>query len=115
MSLNVKASFGLVCLALVMGALLFIAAGTVRYWQGWLFLAIFFAAGFSHTLYGMRNDPALLERRLTAGPLAERGSTQRTIMLFVSLGFIGLLSCRHSGGDLDGAYCRSRQYWPAMR
>jgi len=91
MSLNVKAWLGLFFLALAMVLLVFIPAGTLRYWQGWLFLAVFFASGVSHTLYGMKNDPALLERRLTGGPTAERSGTQRTIMLFISLGFIGLL------------------------
>jgi protein-S-isoprenylcysteine O-methyltransferase Ste14 len=90
-SLNVKASLGLVFLALAMALCVFVAAGTLRYWQGWLFLAVFVAVGFSHTLYGMKNDPALLERRLAGGPMAEKSGTQRTIMLFVSIGFIGLL------------------------
>jgi protein-S-isoprenylcysteine O-methyltransferase Ste14 len=90
-SLNVKALLGLVFLALAMALLVFIAAGTLRYWQGWLFLVVFFAAGLLHTLYGMKKDPALLQRRLAGGPMAERSSTQRTIMFFVSLGFIGLL------------------------
>jgi len=91
MSLNVKAWLGLFFLALAMALLVFIPAGTLRYWQGWLFLAVFFASGVSHTRYGMKKDPALLERRLAGGPMAERSSTQRTIMLFISLGFIGLL------------------------
>jgi protein-S-isoprenylcysteine O-methyltransferase Ste14 len=105
MSLNVKAWLGLAFLALVVALLVFIAAGTLRYWQGWLLLAVFFGAGFLHTLYGMKNDPALLERRLAGGPLAERRSTQRTIMVFVSLGFVGLLvvpalGWRFGGGTL---------------
>jgi len=105
MSLNVKAWLGLFFLALAMALLVFIPAGTLRYWQGWLFLAVFFASGVSHTLYGMKNDPALLERRLAGGPTAERSSTQRTIMLFISLGFIGLLvvpalGWRFGGGAL---------------
>jgi protein-S-isoprenylcysteine O-methyltransferase Ste14 len=91
MSLNVKASLGLAFLALAMAVCVFIAAGTLGYWQGWLFLVVFFAVGFSHTLYGMKNDPALLERRLAGGPMAERSGPQRTIMFFVSLGFIALL------------------------
>jgi protein-S-isoprenylcysteine O-methyltransferase Ste14 len=39
----------------------------------------------------MRNDPALLERRLRAGPTAEREKVQKIIMLFASIGFIALL------------------------
>ncbi len=115
MSLSAKAWLGLVCLALVMSVLLFAAAGTVHYWQGWLFLAIFFAAGLLHTLYAIKNDPALLERRLTGGPLAERGSAQRTIMVLSPSVSSGSLSCPHSAGDLDGARCRSLRYWPGTR
>src|SRR5579872_5532404 len=92
MSLNVKALLGLAFLALAMTLVVFIAAGTLRYWQGWLFLAVFFGVGFLHTLYGMKSDPALLERRLAGGPMAERRGTQRTIMVFISLCFIALLA-----------------------
>lgn len=102
MSLNVKAWLGLFFLALAMALLVFVAAGTLRYWHGWLFLAVFFASGVSHTLYGMNNDPALLERRLAGGPTAERSSAQRTIMVFVSLGFIGLLVVPALGWRLGG-------------
>ena len=43
------------------------------------------------TLYLMRKDPALLERRLRGGLAAEKKRTQKIIMLFVSIGFIALL------------------------
>src|SRR4029450_5864581 len=51
-------------LAVVMGLLLFVPAGTVRYWQAWLYLAVFMTASVAVTLYLMSHDPALLERRL---------------------------------------------------
>jgi hypothetical protein len=41
-SLNVRARLSLVVLALVMGVLLFVSAGTVRYWQAWIYLLLFF-------------------------------------------------------------------------
>jgi hypothetical protein len=63
-SLNVKVWLGLVFLALVMGLLVFVPAGTVHYWQGWVFLGVFFAASLVQTLYLMKYDPALLQRRL---------------------------------------------------
>jgi protein-S-isoprenylcysteine O-methyltransferase Ste14 len=91
MSLNVKAWLGLFSLAVVMGLLLFTAAGTVRYWQGWTFLAVFFAASLLTTLYLMKRDRTLLQRRLAAGPTAEKGQTQKFIMLLMSIGFVGLL------------------------
>jgi protein-S-isoprenylcysteine O-methyltransferase Ste14 len=90
-TLNVKAWLGLVFLAVVMGLCLFIAAGTVDYWQGWIFLAVFFAASLVQTLYLMKYDPALLQRRLSGGPTAEKTPTQKLIMFIVSIGFVGLL------------------------
>jgi len=74
-----------------MTLLLFVPAGTVRYWQAWLYLAIFFAAATLTTKFLMRKDPALLERRMRGGPSAEKQPTQKLIMLFTSLGFIALL------------------------
>ena len=39
----------------------------------------------------MEKDPALLKRRLSSGPTAEKEKTQKIIMFFVSVGFIALL------------------------
>jgi protein-S-isoprenylcysteine O-methyltransferase Ste14 len=90
-SLNVKAWLGLFFLAVVMGLLLFVTAGTVRYWQGWVFLAVFVGASFLITVYLEKHDPALLQRRLAGGPTAEKETKQKIIMLFASIGFVGLL------------------------
>jgi len=88
---NTKAWLGLVCLAVAMALLLFVPAGTVHYWHAWIYLAVFFGASGVITLYLMRKDPALLERRLRGGLAAEKKRTQKIIMLFVSIGFIALL------------------------
>ena len=90
MNLNTKAWLSLVALAVVMGLLLFVPAGTVRYWQAWVYLSIFFGAGVLITMHLMRHDPALLERRMSGGPTAEKRPAQKVIMLFTSLGFIAL-------------------------
>src|SRR6516165_3477038 len=89
--LNRKAWLRLVCLAIVMALLLFVPAGTTQYWQAWIYLAVFFGASGLITLYLIRKDPALLERRLHGGPTAEKKKTQKIIMLFVSFGFTALL------------------------
>jgi len=91
MSLNARAWLSLVIVAVVMGLLLFVAAGTTHYWQAWVYLAVFLGASLLITLYLMKEDPALLERRMHGGPTAEKETTQRLIMSFASLGFIGLL------------------------
>src|SRR5262245_5458276 len=90
-SLRARACLALAVLALVMGLLLFVPAGTVHYWQAWVYLSIFTGASALTTLYLIRKDPALLERRMRGGPLAEKQSAQKFIMLFASIGFIALL------------------------
>jgi protein-S-isoprenylcysteine O-methyltransferase Ste14 len=89
--LQKKAWLGLATLLVVMALLLFVPAGTVRYWQAWLFLAIYFACSLAITLYLMWHDPALLARRMRGGPFAEKEPAQRIIMGLASLGFIALL------------------------
>ena len=78
-------------LAIVMALVLFGGAGTVRYTEAWIYLGIFFTASLLITLYLMKHDPALLERRVEAGPWAEKRAVERIIMSLASLGFIGLL------------------------
>src|SRR5512143_377657 len=90
-NLNAHTWLSLVVLAVVMSLLLFIAAGTIHYWQAWVYLSIFMGASLLTTLYLMKNDPALLERRMRGGPTAEKRRTQKVIMLCTSIGFIALL------------------------
>src|SRR6516162_5087910 len=89
--LHLRAWLGLVVLAMVIGLLLFVSAGTIGYWQAWLFLAVFLGTSLLITIYLMKKNPALLERRLRGGPTAEKENTQKVIMFFNSIGFIGLL------------------------
>lgn len=91
MSLNTRAWLSLVFLVAAMGVLLFVPAGTVRYWQAWAYIGIYFAASALITVYLMKNDPALLRRRLRGGPAAEKETAQKIIMLVASLGFAACL------------------------
>ena len=59
-SLHRRAFGGLAILFLVMASLLFVVAGTLHYWQAWLFLAVYFAASLAITLYLIRKDPRSL-------------------------------------------------------
>jgi protein-S-isoprenylcysteine O-methyltransferase Ste14 len=90
-SLNAKALFSLAVLILAMAALIFLPAGTLNYWQAWLFLAVYFASSLAITLHLMKKDPTLLQRRMRGGPTAEKQTVQKIIMSLASLGFIGLL------------------------
>jgi protein-S-isoprenylcysteine O-methyltransferase Ste14 len=90
-NLNARAWLSLVILAVVMGLLLFVPAGTVDYWEAWAYLLIFTGASLLITLYLMRKDPALLARRMRGGPTAEQQPAQKVIMLCTSIAFIALL------------------------
>jgi len=76
---------------LVMAALLFVPAGTLDYWQAFVFMAVFVGASAAITVYLAIQDPKLLERRMNVGPTAEKETTQKIIMVFALLGFIALL------------------------
>jgi protein-S-isoprenylcysteine O-methyltransferase Ste14 len=89
--LNKRAFGGLFFLLLVMAALLFLPAWTPSYWQAWVFLAVFGASTLAITLYLMKNDPKLLERRVYAGPTAEKDTSQKIVQTIVSIGFAAIL------------------------
>jgi protein-S-isoprenylcysteine O-methyltransferase Ste14 len=90
-SLDRKAFTGLAILVAVTASLLFGAAGTFHYWQAWLFLVAYFTPSLAITLYLIKEDPALLARRMSGGPLAEKEPVQKIIMSIVSLGYVGLI------------------------
>jgi len=77
--------------AIVMAALIFLPAGTLNYWQGWVFFALFFVASSAIGIYLALYNPVLLERRMNVGPTAEKETSQKIITLFAFLGFIALL------------------------
>jgi hypothetical protein len=66
-SLNAKALLSVLLLGVVMAAILFITAGTVDYWQAWVFLVILIILSLLITIYLIRNDPELLKRRMRGG------------------------------------------------
>jgi protein-S-isoprenylcysteine O-methyltransferase Ste14 len=85
-----KAAGKLLQLPLIVGALVFLPARTVDYWQGWLFLAVFFACSAAITWDLAKRDPALLERRMKAGPGAEREPVQKVAVLVAFLCFAAI-------------------------
>jgi protein-S-isoprenylcysteine O-methyltransferase Ste14 len=81
---KVKAWAWLVASCIVIGGMLLVSAGTIQYWQAWVYLAVVGACSVPVTLYMMK-DPALLESRTSFGPTAEQRPIQRIIVLFLSL------------------------------
>jgi len=71
----------------VFGGLLFLPAWTLDYWQAWVFIAVFAVTSGVPSLYLAWRDPAALERRMHAGPIAETRPVQKVI---ASVAFLSL-------------------------
>src|SRR5260370_13870493 len=63
-------------------AILFIPAGSLRYWQGWVFMAILFVPMPITSVYFLKRDPQLVERRLRT---EEKITAQKTIIRWAPL------------------------------
>ena len=77
---------------LALAAMLFVPAGSLRFWQGWLFGLVFVAATTAISIYFLKHDPKLVARRMRAGPLAEQRPSQKIIMAITLLGFVLVLA-----------------------
>jgi protein-S-isoprenylcysteine O-methyltransferase Ste14 len=91
-ALKGQAFLGLGALTAIVGTLVFVVAGTLRYAEGWVFVVMFFGSSLAVTLYLMKRDPKLLERRVKAGPVAEQRPRQRVIQLLASGAFLAILA-----------------------
>src|ERR1700678_3323501 len=89
-ALNVRAMAGLLQLLIIMAAIIFLPAWTLDYWQAWIFLAVFFVSVLAITIYLMKNDPKLLERRTNAGPGYEHQTSQNIIQSLAAIAFIAM-------------------------
>jgi protein-S-isoprenylcysteine O-methyltransferase Ste14 len=75
----------------VLGLLLFLPAGTLNYWQAWAFIVTFVAVTVFPTIYLARTNPAALQRRMRAGPLAEGRTLQKVVMTGVFLALFAMV------------------------
>ena len=80
----------LITLAILLGCL-FIPAGTLNYWQAWIFAAVFETSAQALGIYFLRHDRRLVERRMHIGPLVEQRPVQKFISALFILGFIGFV------------------------
>jgi protein-S-isoprenylcysteine O-methyltransferase Ste14 len=68
----------------VMGLIFFVPAGTLRYWQAWVYMAILLVPMFGVMSYFLKKDPKLLERRMRT---KEKEATQKKFLLASSVFF----------------------------
>jgi protein-S-isoprenylcysteine O-methyltransferase Ste14 len=69
-------------LLVLAAALLFLPAGTMNYWEAWVFLAIVFIPLVVFSTYYYKRDPALIARRMRR---VEKVTQQKWIMRLASL------------------------------
>ncbi len=72
--------------------LLFVPAGTLNYWQGWVFIAVFATVSTIPTVYLARTNPAAMQRRMHAGPRAEGRTAQKIIITASFLDMFGMMA-----------------------
>ena len=75
----------------LMGLALFWPAGTLDYWQAWVFLGVFVVLSAVYTVYVGIKSPEVLRRRMHAGPTAETRPVQKVVSSGVVLMFFALL------------------------
>ena len=69
----------------ILGVVIFVPAGSVRYWQGWLLMGILFVPMFAAGLVMLWKNPELLRKRLNA---REKESEQKTVIALSGLLFL---------------------------
>jgi protein-S-isoprenylcysteine O-methyltransferase Ste14 len=77
MSLKSKIVLRLFLSLILIVAMLFVPAGSLRFWQAWVLIALVFIPVVSSYVYFYRHDPQLIERRLLS---KEKVSEQRFLI-----------------------------------
>ena len=86
----------LVVSSVLIAIALFLSAGTLDYWQAWVYLCVGAVSSVLLTFY-IISDPRLLENRTKAAPAAEQQSFQKIIVL--CLGVPGIAAVIFPGLD----------------
>src|ERR1700681_687158 len=76
---------------------LFASAGTFRFWQAWLYLALHLVWLTVVGWYFLKKDPSLVERRLTQDERGENEKSQRTVIAILRV--LGVVSLAVAGFD----------------
>jgi hypothetical protein len=100
---------GLVQLVLI-GVLMFVPAGTVDYWQAWVFLAVVALSTVIPSMYVQRTNPAAMQRRMRGGPAAEARAAQKLVMAglygsLVAMVVVSALDHRFGWSRVPAAVC----------
>jgi protein-S-isoprenylcysteine O-methyltransferase Ste14 len=87
--LNAKMFLFLILALIITGLMLFLPAGSLNYWQAWVFMVTLFIPPLFVIAYFLKHDPGLLERRMQ---FREKETEQKTIIkiadLILLIGFL---------------------------
>jgi len=86
MKLTVNALVKYLCGLLAVGLLIFLPAGSLNYFEGWLFIGLLFVPMLILGIVLLFKSPQLLEKRLNA---REREASQRGVVALSGLIFVG--------------------------
>lgn len=109
-NLTKQALLGTLKFQIALAVMIFGPALTVKYWQGWLFWLVFLACILLTTSYFLRHDPALVVRRMKAGPAAENEASQKLIQLFAAIFVCAIVIV----SALDHQFNWSAVSWPLV-
>jgi protein-S-isoprenylcysteine O-methyltransferase Ste14 len=89
-------------------ALVFVCAGTIHFWQGWLFCLSFWLSSIAIGIYLIKYNRPLLERRMRFGPWEESRPVEKVVislifLMFVALMIVPALDHRFAGSRVPGA------------
>ena len=84
-SLSQRVIRGFIRLQLVLAILLFLPAGSIRFWEAWLYWGLFGGSVLFITRYFLKADPDFVERRMQIGPGSESSSTQQVVQLMAGV------------------------------
>jgi protein-S-isoprenylcysteine O-methyltransferase Ste14 len=76
---------------LLVFALIFVCAGTIDFWQGWVFCLLFTFSTIATGIYFIKYDRPLLERRMRFGPWQESRPIQKVVITLTFLMFFALV------------------------
>ena len=82
----------LVILFLLLASTLFVLAGTLSWFGGWLFLILYFGFMIPLSLWLLRHDPGLLKERLQGLSRSDQKSWDKVLLAFAGILFLAWLA-----------------------